>query len=48
MKFLGRPLPGAAMLGGFAALTGAVGNITVARAAYAFVLDEREALSSHA
>jgi len=67
MEFLGRPLPGAAMLGGFAALTGAVGiegvvaaisgrfsgevadgNITVARVAYAFVLDERKALSSHA
>jgi pyruvate ferredoxin oxidoreductase gamma subunit len=64
---LGRPLPGAAMLGGFAALTGAVGldgvvaainerfsgkvadgNVTAARAAYAYVLAEREALTTHA
>ena len=61
---LGRPLPGAAMLGGFAALTwvvsldsvlaainerftGAVaeGNEEAARAAFAFVRDEREALT---
>jgi len=67
MKFLGRPLPGAAMLGGFAALTtaagiediaaaisdrfsGAVaeGNIAAARAAYAFVTGQREALTTHA
>jgi pyruvate ferredoxin oxidoreductase gamma subunit len=67
MKFLGRPLPGTGMLGGFAALTGVVGiegvvaaindrfsgtiadgNVMVARAAYAFVLDERKALSDHA
>lgn len=70
-KFLGRPLPGAAMLGGFAALTGTVGidgvvtairerfgksaggkvaegNIDAARAAYAFVLDERKAMTTHA
>ncbi len=70
-KFLGRPLPGAGMLGGFAALTGAVGiegvvaairerfgktadgkvaegNINAARAAYAFVLDERKAMTTHA
>ena len=66
-KFLGRPLPGAAMLGGFAALTGTVGidgvvaairerftgkvaegNIGAAHAAYAFVLDERKAMTSHA
>jgi len=61
---LGRPLPGAAMLGGFAALTWAVsldsvlaainekfhgsvadGNEQAARAAFAFVRDEREALT---
>jgi len=67
MSHLRRPLPGAAMLGGFAALTGAVtldgvvaaigerfsgavadGNADTARAAYQFVLDEREALTSHA
>jgi pyruvate ferredoxin oxidoreductase gamma subunit len=67
MNCLGRPLPGAAMLGGFAALTGAValdgvvaaiggrfsgavadGNVAAARAAYEFVLQEREALTSHA
>ena len=61
---LGRPLPGAAMLGGFAALTwvvsldsvlaainerfsGAVadGNEKAARAAFAFIRDEREALT---
>jgi pyruvate ferredoxin oxidoreductase gamma subunit len=70
MTHLGRPLPGAPMLGAFAALTGAVGidsvvaaisdrfrgavadgNIAAARAAYAYVLDqrsEREALNSHA
>jgi pyruvate ferredoxin oxidoreductase gamma subunit len=60
----GRPLPGAAMLGGFAALTWAVsldsvlaainekfhgpvaeGNDQAARAAFAFVRDEREALT---
>src|SRR5581483_2828361 len=68
---LGRPLPGAPMLGAFAALTGAVsidsvaaaindrfrgavadGNIAAARAAYTYVLNEREAqgkvLTSHA
>jgi pyruvate ferredoxin oxidoreductase gamma subunit len=61
---LGRPLPGAAMLGGFAALTWVVsldsvlaainekfhgrvadGNEQAARAAFAFVRDEREALT---
>ena len=61
---LGRPLPGAALLGGFAALTWAVsldsvlaaitgkfsgpvaeGNARAAQAAFAFVRDEREALS---
>jgi pyruvate ferredoxin oxidoreductase gamma subunit len=64
MTHLGRPLPGAAMLGGFAALTGAVsldsvlaalaerfagrvadGNVAAARAAFTYVLDEREALA---
>ncbi len=64
MTHLGRSLPGAAMLGGFAALTWAVsldsvlaaikdkfsgpvaeGNIKAARAAFAFVRDEREALA---
>jgi len=64
MTHLGRPLPGAAMLGGFAALTGAVGldsvltalterfsgrvadgNAAAARAAFAYVLDERKALT---
>ena len=64
MTHLGRPLPGAALLGGFAALTWAVsldavlaaindkfsgpvaeGNAAAARAAYAFVRDEREALA---
>lgn len=67
MTHLGRPLPGAVMLGGFAALTGAVslesvvaainerfsgkvadGNIAAARAAYTYVLAEREALTSDA
>jgi pyruvate ferredoxin oxidoreductase gamma subunit len=61
---LGRPLPGGAMLGGFAALTWMVsldsvlaainekfngtvaqGNEVAARAAFAFVRDEREALA---
>ncbi len=65
MTHLGRSLPGAAMLGGFAALTWAVsldsvlaaleerisgsvaeGNLNAARAAFAFVRDEREALKS--
>ena len=64
MTHLGHPLPGAALLGGFAALTWAVsldsvlaaitdkfsgpvaeGNATAARAAFAFVRDEREALN---
>jgi len=64
LTHLGRPLPGAALLGGFAALTWAVsldsvlaaiderfagptaeGNATAARAAFAFVRDEREALT---
>ena len=63
LTHLGRPLPGAALLGGFAALTWAVsldavlaainekfhgpvaeGNAAAARAAFAFVRDEREAL----
>jgi pyruvate ferredoxin oxidoreductase gamma subunit len=67
MTHLGRPLPGAAMLGGFAALTGAVGlegvlsainerfsgkvadgNVAAARAAYEYVRNEREALSTDA
>ena len=61
---LGRPLPGAALLGGFAALTWAVsldavlaainekfsgpvaeGNAQAARTAFAFVRDERDALT---
>jgi pyruvate ferredoxin oxidoreductase gamma subunit len=61
---LGRPMPGGALLGGFAALTWAVsldavlaaindrfsgevaeGNEKAARAAFAFVRDEREALT---
>jgi len=64
MTHLRRPLPGAALLGGFAALTWAVslnavlaaindkfvgpvaeGNAKAARAAFAFVRDEREALT---
>jgi pyruvate ferredoxin oxidoreductase gamma subunit len=64
MAHLGRPLPGAAMLGGFAALAGVVsldsvlaalnerfpgqvadGNVAAARAAFAYVLDERKALA---
>jgi pyruvate ferredoxin oxidoreductase gamma subunit len=64
LAHLGRPLPGAALLGGFAALTWAVsldavltaidekfsgpvaeGNAKAARAAFAFVRDEREALT---
>ena len=64
---LGRPLPGAALLGGFAALTWTVsldsvlaaindkfegpvaeGNANAARAAFAFVRDEREALTRKA
>ena len=64
LTHLGRPLPGAALLGGFAALTWAVsldsvlaaindkfagpvaeGNAAAARAAFAFVRDEREALT---
>ena len=64
LTHLGRPLPGAALLGGFAALTWAVsldsvlaainekfsgpvaeGNTNAARAAFAFVRDEREALA---
>ena len=67
MAHLARPLPGAAMLGGFAALTGAVGlegvlaainerfkgtvadgNVAAARAAYEYVRDEREALTTDA
>lgn len=67
LTHLGRPLPGAALLGGFAALTWAVsldsvlaainerfhgpvaeGNATAARAAFAFVRDEREALTRKA
>ena len=67
MTHLRRPLPGAALLGGFAALTWAVsldsvlaaieqkftgavaaGNAAAARAAFAFVRDEREALSGKA
>ena len=40
MAHLGRPLPGAPMLGGFAALTGKVGLDSVVAA-----IDEREALS---
>jgi pyruvate ferredoxin oxidoreductase gamma subunit len=65
LAHLGRPLPGAALLGGFAALTWVVsldsvlaaindrftglvaqGNEAAARAAFAFVRDEREALNS--
>jgi pyruvate ferredoxin oxidoreductase gamma subunit len=64
MTHLGRPLPGAVMLGGFAALTGVVsldgvvaaingrfsgkvaeGNAAAARAAFSYVLVEREALT---
>jgi pyruvate ferredoxin oxidoreductase gamma subunit len=64
LAHLGRPLPGAALLGGFAALTWAVslhsvlaainerfhgpvaeGNAMAARAAFAFVRDEQEALA---
>jgi pyruvate ferredoxin oxidoreductase gamma subunit len=64
LTHLGRPLPGAALLGGFVALTWAVsldsvlaainekftgqvaeGNAAVARAAFDFVRDEREALT---
>ena len=64
LTHLGRPLPGAALLGGFAALTWAVsldavlaainekfsgpvaeGNAQAARAAFAFVRDERDALT---
>jgi pyruvate ferredoxin oxidoreductase gamma subunit len=64
LTYLGRPLPGTALLGGFAALTEVIsldsvmaaiserftgkiaeGNIAVARAAFAFVEDERKALS---
>jgi pyruvate ferredoxin oxidoreductase gamma subunit len=64
LAHLGRPLPGAALLGGFAALTWVVsldsvlaaindrftglvaqGNEAAARAAFAFVRDEREALT---
>jgi pyruvate ferredoxin oxidoreductase gamma subunit len=64
LTHLGRPLPGATLLGGFAALTwvvsldsvlaavnerftGAVanGNEAAARAAFAFVRDEREAMT---
>ncbi len=67
LAHLGRPLPGAALLGGFAALTWAVsldavlaaiddkfsgpvaeGNAKAARAAFAFVRDEREALTGKA
>jgi len=67
LTHLGRPLPGAPMLGGFAALTWAVsldavlaainekfrgpvadGNAKAARAAFAFVRDEREALTRKA
>ena len=67
MTHLRRPLPGAALLGGFAALTWAVsldsvlaaieekftgtvaaGNAAAARAAFAFVRDEREALTGMA
>jgi pyruvate ferredoxin oxidoreductase gamma subunit len=63
LTHLGRPLPGPALLGGFAALTWAVsldsvlaaindrfpgpvaaGNAQAARAAFAFVRDEREAV----
>jgi pyruvate ferredoxin oxidoreductase gamma subunit len=65
MTHLGRPLPGAVMLGGFAALTEVVsldgvlaaitgrfsgkvaeGNAAAARAAFAYVLDERKALTN--
>jgi pyruvate ferredoxin oxidoreductase gamma subunit len=65
LTYLGRPLPGAAMLGGFAALTGVVsldsvlaalaerfsgkvadGNQAAARAAFAYVMDEQEALTN--
>jgi pyruvate ferredoxin oxidoreductase gamma subunit len=67
LKHLGRPLPGAALLGGFAALTWAVsldsvlaaindrfagrtaeGNAKAAEATFAFVRDEREALTGKA
>ena len=67
LTHLGRPLPGGALLGGFAALTWAVsldsvlaainekfsgpvaeGNAEAARAAFAFVRDEREALTREA
>ncbi len=67
LTHLGRPLPGAALLGGFAALTWAVsldsvlaainekfsgpvaeGNAKAARAAFAFIRDEREALTGKA
>jgi len=67
LTHLRRPLPGAALLGGFAALTWAVsldsvlaaidekftgtvaeGNAAAARAAFAFVRDEREALTRKA
>jgi pyruvate ferredoxin oxidoreductase gamma subunit len=67
LTHLGRPLPGAALLGGFASLTWAVslasvlaatnerftgpvaeGNANAARAAFAFVRDEREALNREA
>jgi pyruvate ferredoxin oxidoreductase gamma subunit len=67
LTHLCRPLPGAALLGGFAALTWAVsldsvlaaindkfagpiadGNAKAARAAFAFVRDEREALTGKA
>jgi pyruvate ferredoxin oxidoreductase gamma subunit len=67
MTHLDRPLPGAALLGGFAALTWAVslnsvlaaihdrfagrtaeGNAKAAAAAFAFVRDEREALTGKA
>jgi pyruvate ferredoxin oxidoreductase gamma subunit len=64
LEHLGRPLPGAVLLGGLAALTGVValesvvsaiaerfegkvaeGNAAAARAAFAFVVDEREELA---
>ena len=67
MTHFGRPLPGAALLGGFVALTWAVsldsvlaairdrfaghtaeGNARAAEAAFAFVRDEREALTGKA
>lgn len=67
MDCLGRPLPGTGMLGGFAALSGAVSiggvlapicerfggraadsNVAAVQTGYAFVIEEREALTIHA